>query len=150
MLTTGMTKYVRRKYIEKLANCGYDKASQRIYDKRLQRNIGKAFKELTLLADNLPEEQLEEHFNAKTLAPFFEALFKLEISAADHKDWVEKKESTEIRAKRDRLLKIAGAALMTIGNDMFVRKVLPELLSRYVESFPYKRNFEFIITQAIH
>ena len=148
MLDKGMTKYVQKKYVQKLANCGYEKETQRIYDGRLQKRVKKALKDLTLLADNLPEEQLTELFNSETLTPFFKALFKLEIKAdgGDNEDWRRKKE--EMKMKRDRLLKIAGAALRTIGDIRFARALLDKLLLPYLQDFPYSRNFEFIITQA--
>jgi hypothetical protein len=143
MLTKAM-----RKYVVRVDNSGYDKNKQSTYDGRVEGYVLQALKDLALLAERLPEKQLEKVFNAKTLTPFFHALFKLEIKGATHEEWLKEKESTEVKAKRDRLLKLAGASLSAIGNEKFARDLLPELLSPYVEGFPYIRNFEFIITQA--
>lgn len=128
MLDKGMTKYVQKRYVQKLANCGYEKETQRVYDGRLRVRVKKALKDLTLLADNLPEEQLTQLFNSETLTPFFQALFKLEIGARgkDHNDWLQKKK--ELKPKRDRLLKLSGAVLRKIGDGKFAVTLLPESL----------------------
>jgi len=127
MLDKGMTKYVQKKYVQKLTNCGYEKETQRVYDGRLQIRIKKALKDLTLLADNLPEEQLTQLFNSETLTPFFKSLFKLKIEAeGNHEDWLQKKK--ELKPKRDRLLKLSGAVLRIIGDGKFGVTLLPESL----------------------
>jgi hypothetical protein len=56
----------------------------------------------------------------------------------------------ELKLKHDRMLKLAASVLRTIGRPEFVRNVLPQQLSPYMEGFPYTKNFEFIITQAMH
>lgn len=143
MLTKAMRKYVTSK-----DKSGYTKNKQSTYNSRVEADIVQALRDLTFLAERLPDKQVERVFNAKTLTPFFQALFKLEIKTdgGDHKDWLQKKE--EMKMKRDRLLKIAGAALRTIGDIRFARALLDKLLLPYLQDFPYSRNFEFIITQA--
>lgn len=145
MLTKAMRKFVTSK-----DKSGYNKSQQSTYNSRVEEYIVQALRDLSLLTETLPEKQLETTFNARTLTPFFQALFKLEIKTdgGDHKDWLQKKE--EMKMKRDRLLKIAGAALRTIGDVRFARALLDQLLVPYLQGFPYSRNFEFIITQATH
>ncbi|MGD0995243.1 MAG: hypothetical protein ABR909_06940 [Candidatus Bathyarchaeia archaeon] len=72
MLTKRMKKYVESK-----TKAGYDKHTQTEYDKRLLTYATLALKDLKLLAETLPEEQLKEIFNRENMTPFFQALFLL-------------------------------------------------------------------------
>jgi len=106
---------------------GYNKNTQSTYDNRLEEDIVQALRDLTLLAERLPDKQLERVFNAKTLTTFFQALFKLKIEAeGNHKDWLQKKK--DLKPKRDRLLKLSGAVLKIIGDGRFAVVLLPESL----------------------
>ncbi len=118
---------------------------------RIRKTALKGFEDLTFLANNLPEKQLKQIFSTdkKEVTSFFESLFSLKIEAKNHEHYLRKKEEKELRLKRDRLLKLAAAVLGTIGETEFVRALLPQQLSQYVQGFPYVRNFEFIVTQAM-
>jgi hypothetical protein len=123
MLSEPMREYVKTKN----KSDKYNKNVQAVYNSRIRKEIDLALKDLTLLAEELPEKQLEKIFSAETLKPFFKALFQLEIKKAkDHKDWLQKKK--ELKPRRDRLLKLSGAVLRTIGNGRFAVVLLPESL----------------------
>jgi len=123
MLSVSMREYVRTKN----KNDKYNKNVQAVYNSRIRKEIDLALKDLTLLAEGLPEKQLEKIFSAETLKPFFKTLFQLEIKGAkDHKDWLQKKK--ELKPKRDRLLKLSGAVLRIVGDGRFAVALLPESL----------------------
>jgi len=121
MLTKAM-----RKYVISEDKSGYTNAHQTTYKYRLENYTKQALEDLAFLAEKLPEEQLEKVFNAKTLTPFFNSLFRLKIEAADHKDWLQKKK--ELKPRRDRLLKLSGAVLRIVGDGRFAVVLLPESL----------------------
>lgn len=121
MLTKAMRKYVTSK-----DKSGYAKNKQSTYNSRVEADIVQALRDLTLLAEELPEKQLEKIFSAEALKPFFKALFLLEIKAKDHKDWLQKKK--ELKPKRDRLLKLSGVVLRIVGDGRFAVVILPESL----------------------
>jgi len=124
MLSEPMREYVKTKN----KNEKYNKNVQAVYNSRIRKEIDLALKDLTLLAEGLPEKQLEKVFNAVTLKPFFRALFHLEIKEAEgsHKNWLQKQK--ELKPRRDRLLKLSGAVLGIIGDGRFAVILLPESL----------------------
>ncbi len=66
-----------RKYVESKTKVGYDKHMQDVYDDRLRKYATDALKDLKLLAEKLPEEQLEKIFNVENTQPFIGALLAL-------------------------------------------------------------------------
>ena len=122
MLSEPMREYVNTKN----KNDKYNKNVQAVYNSRIRKEIDLALKDLAFLAETLPEKQLEKIFSAKTLKPFLKALFRLELKARDHKDWLQKKK--ELKPKRDRLLKLSGAVLRIVGDGRFAVALLPESL----------------------
>ena len=94
-----------------------------------------------MIANELPESQLRQIFNEKTLTSFFKAIFSLKIMAKNHKDYIQKKKVKEIKEKRRRMLKLSVAALKIIGDYKFVRAVVPEPVAPYLTSeFPPVEN----------
>jgi hypothetical protein len=66
-----------RKYVESKTKVGYDKHMQDVYDDRLWKYATEALKDLKLLAEKLPEEQLEKIFSVENTQPFLGALLAL-------------------------------------------------------------------------
>jgi hypothetical protein len=119
MLGKSMRKYV-------MGEKKYDKNTQYQYNKRIREYVILALKDLALLAERLPEEQLQEIFNEKTLGSFFKALIKIEIPAKDHEEYLKKRETDPMRQKRQRLQQICWMILGLVGNTTFVRNLVPE------------------------
>jgi len=121
LLSKGMKKYVLSE-----DKSGYDKGTQNTYNYRLRIDVREAIEDLTMILQKLPESELEGLFNDRTMAPFFEALFKVQINAKDHEEWIQKKHSKEIRVKRQRLFRLSKRLLDIISKGSFVSTILPE------------------------
>jgi len=112
-------------------------AAERVRFFRIRKKAVKSIEYLTSIAKELPESQLKQVFNEETLAPFFKAVFSLEIEAKNHKDYVKKKGSKEVKEKRRRMLKLSVAVLQIIGDYKFARAVVPEPVAPYLSAgFP--------------
>lgn len=70
MLGNGMRKYVMNR-------SNYKKEIQRVYDPRLEKYAIIAIKDLTLLAENLSEEEQDKIFNNENIEPFLRSLLSL-------------------------------------------------------------------------
>ncbi|MDH5266219.1 MAG: hypothetical protein OEW62_00920 [Candidatus Bathyarchaeota archaeon] len=116
-LTSRMTKYVLAK-----DKSGWNKSA---YNSRLQKYAIQGLEDLTLLAQKLPEKQLQKIFNEKTLGDLFKALLNINISAKDHEEWKEIKKNKEMLIKRRRLLRICRKILMLIGDYNFTANLVP-------------------------
>jgi hypothetical protein len=114
MLTKAMRKYVLSE-----DKSGYDKGKQGNYNTRLKNYSKLAIEDLTLIMEKLPESDLEKLFNAKTMSPFFRALFKIKVTNK------EQKYSEEIKAKRQRLFSLSKSLLNIFEDGQFVSSVLP-------------------------
>lgn len=80
---------------------------QRLY--RIRKKTLKAIEDITFLAENLPEKQVNQIFNDTTLIPFFIAIF--------HKGDADKK-----RIRKITLRLIAEV----LGNEEFALRLIPE------------------------
>jgi hypothetical protein len=135
-----------RRYVESETKVGYDKHWQEVYDGRLQNYAVQALKDLAFLAEKLPEEQLAEIFNVKEMRPFFNALFKIEIQAKSHEEWLQLKSSKEMKVKRKRLLELSKAVLETVGNGMFVLPLLSESFRPFIKlGIAEPENLKFVL-----
>lgn len=125
--------------------------AQRALYGRARKDASERLNDLVFFLEVLPEEQLEQIFNAKKMRPFFEALFNLEIRAGSRKEYLEIKESKEFRQKRQRLLALSAQVLSLIGEGNFVYALLPEYLKPYLTyGYPPTRNFEAILSHSLH
>jgi len=95
-----------RKYVESKDKKSYIKTIQNVYDNRIVKYAQQGLKDLTLLAEALPERQLENIFNKENMKPLFEALFKLKPD------------------NRKRILSLWRAILMDVANTTYVLNVV--------------------------
>jgi hypothetical protein len=97
-----------------------------------------AIKDIALLAEKLPEDQLSKIFNVKGMRPFFAALFRTEMEdVKSHEEYLAWKNSKEIKGKRKRLLQMAQSVLDQLANEQLVHVLLPESIKSY---FPLARE----------
>jgi len=116
---------------------------ERVQYFRVRKRALKSIKYLTSIANELPESQLKQIFNEKSLTPFFKAIYSLKIEANNHNDYVQKKKIKEIKEKRRRMLELSVAGLQIIGDYNFVRAVVPEPVAPYLsEEFPPTENIK--------
>jgi len=124
--------------------------AERVRYFRMRKKSLKSIEYLTSIAKELPEGQLKQVLNKDTLTPFFKAVFSLEIEAKDHKDYVKKKESKEVKEKRRRMLKLSVAVLQIIGDYKFVRAVVPEPVAPYLSAgFPPIENIKALCYMSL-
>ena len=117
---------------------------------RIRKKALKSIEYLTSVANELPESQLRQIFNEKTLTPFFKAIFSLKIEAKNHKDYVQKKKVKEIKEKRRRMMKLSVAVLHIIGDYNFVRAVVPEPVGPYLSAgFPPTENIKALCYMSL-
>lgn len=84
---------------------------QKIY--RIRKKAQKTIEDLTFLAENLPEKQLNQIFNDDTLIPFCKAIL--------HRQEADKKRIRKI------ILRLIGEVL---GNEDFALRLIPEEAKR--------------------
>jgi len=102
MLSKSMKQYV----INREKN-GYSKEVQNVYNSRLKSYAIDALNDLTLLAEKLPEDDLKEIFNQKTIYPFIKNLFTVKIKDNYGEE--------ELEQRRRRILRLSYDTLTTIG-----------------------------------
>ena len=124
--------------------------AERVRYFRIRKKALRSIEYLTSVANELPESQLRQIFNEKTLTPLFKAIFSLKIKAKNHKDYVQKKKIKEIREKRRRMLKLSVAVLKIIGDYNFVRAVVPEPVAPYLSiGFPPTENIKALCYMSL-
>lgn len=111
---------------------GYDRGKQNVYNYRLRNDVREAIKDLTLIAQRLPESELESLFNDGTLGPFFDALFMIQTNPKENENWLERKNSKEMKLKRHRLFRLSKRLLKLIGDGRFVSTILPESSKHHI------------------
>jgi len=143
-----LTKSMKR-YLLNETKMGYNKKTQDKYDARLAQYVLRGLEDLALLAEKLPEDQQSEIFNEKTLRPFFKGLFRLEIPAKDHQEYLKIKGSKEMIEKRKRLLRLAASALQFIGDYKFVGGIVPEPMKPYMSmTWPPLKNIKALLVTS--
>lgn len=136
MLTNAM-----RKYVTSQNKNGYSKQVQSVYNSRIKTYAKQALKDLTRLAESLPEDQQTEIFNDKTLGELLKAILKLSPEQMDHivadKNYAKK--------KSQRLLPICSNLIHLI-NDSNLAYLLSPVGSRYM----IKEGGQLAFLKAIH
>jgi hypothetical protein len=136
-----------RKYVLSETKQGYNISE---YDRRIVEYTSKGLEDLTLLAQELPEEQQAKIFNKETLQPLFKAIFRLEIPAKDHEEYLKIKSSEEIVKKRKRLLGLCDSALNLIGDYSFVGDIVPEPMRPFMSaSWPPIDNIKALLYTSL-
>jgi transcriptional regulatory protein LevR len=108
----------------------------------MRRKTLESIEYLTAAIKELPENQLQQVCNEKTLTPLLRAIFDLKISAKNHEEYKKTKELKEIRKKRLRMLRLARATLDIIGNYNFVLNIVPQTVRPYLKmTSPPLENF---------
>ena len=116
MLTKSMKQYVLTQ--EKK---GYNKETQNVYNSRLKSYAIDAIKDLALLAEKLPEDELKDIFNEKTMKPLIRNVFRGKIK--------ENYEQEELEQRVQRILKLSYDTLSTIGFRDNAWNLAPDVMS---------------------
>lgn len=116
-----------RKYVMNETKNGYGKQVQSVYNNRIKKYANLAFKDLTLLAQKLPEDQQNEIFNDQNITNLLAALLKL--SSSQLTELNDNRALT--RKKRQRLLPLCYS-LITLLNDSNLAHLIAPIGSKYM------------------
>ena len=116
-----------RKYVMSENKNGYSKQVQSVYNNRIKKYANLALKDLTLLAQKLPEDQQSEIFNDQNITSFLTALLKL--SPAQLTELNDNR--VLVKKKRQRLLPLCHD-LITLVNDSNLAHLIAPVGSRYM------------------
>jgi len=116
LLSKSMKQYVLNK--EKI---GYNKETQNTYNNRLRDYAIQAIKDLTLLANKLPEAQQDQIFTDNTMRQLFRSLFNLlNCNAANQAKTIEDLDKVmdeeQMQKRRSRILLLCYEAVNEIGS----------------------------------
>ena len=136
-----------KKYVLSETKQGYNVSE---YNKRILEYALKGLSDLTLLAEKLHEDQKARVFNRETLQPLFKAIFRLEIQAKDHQEYLRLKSSKEIVKKRRRLLRLCDLVLSLIGDHRLVSIIVPDPMKPFMNtSWPPIDNFKALLYTSL-
>jgi hypothetical protein len=116
-----------RKYVMSENKNGYSKQVQSVYNNRIKKYANLALKDLTLLAQKLPEDQQSEIFNDQNITSLLAALLKL--SPAQLTELNDNK--VLVKKKRQRLLPLCHG-LITLLNDSNLAHLIAPVGTRYM------------------
>ncbi|MCZ2809571.1 MAG: hypothetical protein O2V44_09480 [Candidatus Bathyarchaeota archaeon] len=111
-----------KKYVLSEDKRGWNKSA---YNSRIREYAVQGLRDLALLADKLPEEELAKIFNKENLFHLLESILKTKISVKNHEEWKKIKETPIMLAKRRRLLNVCNTILMLIGDYNFTAALVP-------------------------
>ena len=116
-----------RKYVMSENKHGYSKQVQSVYNNRIKNYAKLALKDLTLLAQKLPEDQQTEIFNEGNITNLLAALLKL--NAAQLTELNDNR--VLVKKKRQRLLPLCYE-LITLLNDPNLAHLIAPVGTRYM------------------
>jgi hypothetical protein len=99
---------------------GYSKETQTVYKHRIHEYAQKGIQALTLLAQNLPEDQQTQIFNQKTLFPLIKAIYTAK-NKPDH-------DPETLQKRKERIQKLCTYTLHTIGGYQNSWVLAPEVM----------------------
>jgi hypothetical protein len=115
------------KYVTSKDKSGYSREVQRVYNSRIKTDAKQAIKNLTALAEQLPQDQRVEIFNDKTLGPLISAII---LPAPEEMQQLEVDKELAMK-KRQNLLPICYTLISQL-NDPNLAHLLAPVGIRYM------------------
>jgi len=131
-----------KQYVMNQEKNGYSKETQNVYNNRLKNYAIDALKDLALLAEKLPEDELQDVFNEKTLSPLIRIIFRAKI-----KDNYEEK---EFEQRRQRILRLSWDALSEIGFRDNAWNLAPDVMNILIKAGLHETFDTFVGLKAIY
>ena len=125
-----------KQYVMSQEKKGYSKETQNVYNNRLRNYAVEALKDLALLAEKLPEEELQDIFNEKTLSRLIKNIFRAKI-----KDNYEEK---EFEQRRQRILRLSWDTLTEIGFRENAWNLAPDVMNILIKAGLHE-NFDTFV-----
>jgi hypothetical protein len=131
-----------KQYVMNKEKTGYSKETQNVYNNRLKNYAVDALKDLALLAEKLPEDELREVFNEKTLSPLIRNIFRAKL-----KDNYEEK---EFEQRRQRILRLSWDTLTEIGFRDNAWNLAPDVMNILIKAGLHENFDTFVGLKAIY
>jgi hypothetical protein len=137
MLSKSMKQYVMNG-----EKNGYSKETQNVYNNRLKNYAIDALRDLALLAEKLPEDELQDVFNEKTLSPLVRNVFRAKL-----KDNYGEK---EFEQRRQRILRLCWNTLTEIGRRENAWNLAPDVMNILVKAGLHENFDTFVGLKGIY
>jgi hypothetical protein len=131
-----------KQYVMNQEKNGYSKETQNVYNNRLKNYAIDALKDLALLAEKLPEDELQDVFNEKTLSPLIRNIFRAKL-----KDNYEEK---EFEQRRQRILRLSWDTLTEIGFRDNAWNLAPDVMNILIKAGLHENFDTFVGLKAIY
>jgi hypothetical protein len=131
-----------KQYVMNQEKNGYSKETQNVYNNRLKNYAIDALKDLALLAEKLPEDELQDVFNEKTLSPLIRNVFRAKL-----KDNYEEK---EFEQRRQRILRLSWDTLTEIGFRDNAWNLAPDVMNILIKAGLHENFDTFVGLKAIY
>ena len=130
-----------KQYVLTQEKKGYNKDTQNVYNSRLKSYAVDALKDLALLAEKLPEDELKDIFNKKTMMPLIRNVFRGKIK--------ENYEQEELEQRVQRILELSYETLSTIGFRDNAWNLAPDVMSILCKAGLHETYDTFVGIKAI-
>jgi len=130
-----------KKYVLNDSKKGYTAEAKSTYNRRIVEYVRKGLKDLTLLAEKLPEDLQAQIFNVETLRPLIGNLFRLRHQV---KETYSSEELKEMEERRKRILQLCYVTVGIIGYSPNARDLAPEIMD-ILEKAGLKETFDDLV-----
>ena len=137
MLSKSMKQYVMNQ-----EKNGYNKETQNVYNNRLKNYAIDALKDLALLAEKLPEDELKDIFNKKTMSPLLRNVFRAKLKG--------NYEEKEFDQRRQRILRLSWYTLSEIGFKDNAWNLAPDVMNILIKAGLHETFDTFVGLKAIY
>jgi hypothetical protein len=131
-----------KQYVMNQEKKGYSKETQNVYNNRLKNYAVEALKDLALLAEKLPEAELQDIFNEKTMSPLIRNVFRAKIK--------DNYEAKEFEQRRQRILRLSWDALSEIGFRDTAWNLAPDVMSILIKAGLHETFDTFVGLKAVY
>jgi len=131
-----------KQYVTNQEKNGYSRETQNVYNNRLKNYAVDALKDLALLAEKLPEDELKEIFNEKNMSPLIRKVFRAKI-----KDSYDEK---EFEQRRQRILRLSWGTLTEIGFRDNAWNLAPDVMNILIKAGLHENFDTFVGLKAIY
>ena len=131
-----------KQYVMNQEKNGYNKETQNVYNNRLKNYAIDALKDLALLAEKLPEDELKDIFNEKTMSPLIRNVFRAKIKG--------NYEEKELEQRRQRILRLSWDALSEIGFRDNAWNLAPDVMNILIKAGLHETFDTFVGLKAVY
>jgi len=131
-----------KQYVMNQEKNGYNKETQNVYNNRLKNYAIDALKDLALLAEKLPEDELKDIFNEKTMLLLLRNVFRAKLKG--------NYEEKEFDQRRQRILRLSWDILSVIGFKDNAWNLAPDVMNILIKAGLHETFDTFVGLKAIY